>query len=61
MVGASREAVNRTFAKLVEGGLVRTENRWVVVPDPDRLERVAGESGHGPRTARPVSRIPAGG
>jgi CRP/FNR family cyclic AMP-dependent transcriptional regulator len=61
MVGASREAVNRTLVKLVECGLVRTENRWVVVPDPDRLERITGTAEHGPRRPGLVSRIPGGG
>jgi CRP/FNR family transcriptional regulator, cyclic AMP receptor protein len=61
MVGASREAVNRALAKLAQGGLVRTENRWVIVPDPERLERVADGAGHGPRRPTVVSRIPEAG
>jgi CRP/FNR family cyclic AMP-dependent transcriptional regulator len=38
MVGASREAVNRTLRGLAARGLVRTHERTVVVPDPGALE-----------------------
>jgi CRP/FNR family transcriptional regulator len=38
MVGASREAVNRTLGSLSARGLVRTEGRTVVIPDPSALE-----------------------
>jgi CRP/FNR family cyclic AMP-dependent transcriptional regulator len=38
MVGASREAVNRTMGGLTARGLVRTEGRTVVIPDPEALE-----------------------
>jgi CRP-like cAMP-binding protein len=37
MVGASREAVNRTLRSFVERDLVRTSRREVVVPDLDAL------------------------
>lgn len=37
MVGASREAVNRSLRPLVERDLVRTGARCVVVPDPEAL------------------------
>jgi CRP/FNR family transcriptional regulator len=42
MVGASREAVNRTLGGLAAAGLVRTEGRIVVIPDPAALGRQAG-------------------
>jgi CRP/FNR family transcriptional regulator len=38
MVGASREAVNRTLGGLTARGLVRTEGRTVVIPDPEALD-----------------------
>lgn len=38
MVGASREAVNRTLGGLTARGLVRTQGRTVVIPDPAALE-----------------------
>ncbi|HEX6231364.1 MAG TPA: Crp/Fnr family transcriptional regulator [Actinomycetota bacterium] len=38
MVGASREAVNRTLGALAARGLVRTDGRAVVIPDPDALD-----------------------
>lgn len=37
MVGASREAVNRTIAALASRGLVRTAGRRFVIPDPGAL------------------------
>jgi CRP/FNR family transcriptional regulator, cyclic AMP receptor protein len=37
MVGASREAVNRSLVSLSARGLVRVEDRRYVVPDPDAL------------------------
>jgi CRP-like cAMP-binding protein len=37
MVGASREAVNRTVGALISRGLLRTEGRTVVIRDPDEL------------------------
>jgi CRP-like cAMP-binding protein len=37
MVGASREAVSRTMGQLSAHGLVRTEGRTVVIPDPEAL------------------------
>jgi CRP/FNR family transcriptional regulator len=37
MVGASREAVNRTIRGLVERDLIRTTRREVLVRDPDAL------------------------
>lgn len=39
MVGASREAVNRTVGALTSRGLLRTEGRTVVIRDPDELVR----------------------
>ena len=39
MVGASREAVNRSLRALVEADLVRTGRTGVVIPDPDALAR----------------------
>ena len=39
MVGASREAVNRTLGALTSRGLLRTEGRTVVIKDPDELVR----------------------
>jgi CRP/FNR family cyclic AMP-dependent transcriptional regulator len=39
MVGASREAVNRSLGVLAARGLVRTEHRTFVIPDLDALER----------------------
>ena len=45
MVGASREAVNRSLGALASRGLVRTERRTFVIPDVDALER--SESGSG--------------
>jgi CRP-like cAMP-binding protein len=39
MVGASREAVNRTVSTLSARGLVRSSGRRIVIPDPDALER----------------------
>jgi CRP-like cAMP-binding protein len=41
MVGASREAVNRTVGALISRGLLRTEGRTVVIRDPDELLRDA--------------------
>lgn len=38
MVGASREAVNRTLGGLTARGLVRTRGRTVVIPDPAALD-----------------------
>lgn len=38
MVGASREAVNRTLGSLTARGLVRTNGRVVLIPDPEALE-----------------------
>jgi CRP/FNR family transcriptional regulator len=38
MVGASREAVNRTLGGFTARGLVRTEGRTVVIPDPSALD-----------------------
>jgi CRP-like cAMP-binding protein len=37
MVGASREAVNRTLGGLASRGLVRTSGRSIVIPDPAAL------------------------
>jgi CRP/FNR family transcriptional regulator len=37
MVGASREAVNRSLKALVARDLVRTTGRGLVIPDPDAL------------------------
>jgi CRP/FNR family cyclic AMP-dependent transcriptional regulator len=45
MVGASREAVNRSLGALASRGLVRTERRTFVIPDVDALER--SERGNG--------------
>ncbi len=42
MVGASREAVNRSLAALAARGLVRTRGRRLVISDPDALAREAG-------------------
>jgi CRP/FNR family transcriptional regulator, cyclic AMP receptor protein len=39
MVGASREAVNRSLGALAARGLVRTEHRTFVIPDLEALER----------------------
>ncbi len=39
MVGTSRETVNRTLAAMSSRGLVRTEGRHLVIPDPAALER----------------------
>ena len=38
MVGASREAVNRTLGALTARGLVRTNGQTVVIPDPAALD-----------------------
>jgi CRP/FNR family cyclic AMP-dependent transcriptional regulator len=61
MVGASREAVNRTLGKLIARRLVRTDRRWIVLPDPEALENLAGSPGLGPRRLGSVSPIPAAG
>ena len=71
MVGSSREAVNRTLAKLSRRDLVRVDHRWIVLPDPSALERwPAGDGDVHDRTpngdrarGEPValSPIPAGG
>jgi CRP/FNR family transcriptional regulator len=45
MVGASREAVNRSLGALASRGLVRTERRTFVIPDVDALERSENGSG----------------
>jgi CRP/FNR family transcriptional regulator len=37
MVGASREAVNRTLGGLAARGVVRTQGRTIVIPDPAAL------------------------
>ncbi|MEX2202884.1 MAG: Crp/Fnr family transcriptional regulator [Actinomycetota bacterium] len=37
MVGASREAVNRTLGSFIAHGLVRRRGRTVVIPDPSAL------------------------
>jgi CRP-like cAMP-binding protein len=37
MVGASREAVNRTLGGLAARGLVRARGGEVVIPDPSAL------------------------
>ncbi|MBI2239024.1 MAG: Crp/Fnr family transcriptional regulator [Actinobacteria bacterium] len=42
MVGASRETVNKSLAALSSRGLVRTEGRRYVIPDPDALQRLGG-------------------
>ncbi len=39
MVGASREAVNRSLGVLAARGLVKAEHRTFVIPDVDALER----------------------
>lgn len=44
MVGASREAVNRSLGALMARGLVRTEHRTFVIPDLDALERSETEA-----------------
>ena len=41
MVGASREAVNRSVGALTARGLLRTEGRTVVINDPEELLRDA--------------------
>jgi CRP-like cAMP-binding protein len=41
MVGASREAVNRSVGALTARGLLRTEGRTVVIRDPEELLRDA--------------------
>jgi CRP-like cAMP-binding protein len=41
MVGATREAVNRTLGGLASRGLVRTDGRTIVIPDPEALESAA--------------------
>ncbi len=41
MVGASREAVNRSLVPLFRQGLVRTEDRRYVIPDLPALARLA--------------------
>jgi len=41
MVGASREAVNRTVGALISRGLLQTQGRTVVIRDPDELVRDA--------------------
>lgn len=38
MVGATREAVNRTLGGLASRGLVKTDGRTIVIPDPEALE-----------------------
>ena len=38
MVGATREAVNRSLGGLVSRGLVKTEGRTIVIPDPEALQ-----------------------
>ena len=38
MVGASREAVNRTVGALTARGLVRSTGPWIVISDPRALE-----------------------
>lgn len=50
MVGASREAVNRSLGVLVTRGLLRTEHRMFVIPDVDALERseIEGAATGGP-------------
>jgi CRP/FNR family transcriptional regulator len=53
MVGASREAVNRTLGGMTARGLVRLERRTVVIPDPAALGPDAHEGTHAGRT-RPV-------
>lgn len=53
MVGATRETVNRTLGSLAAHGLVRTDGRVVVIPDPDALEPDA------PVTVREPHRPPA--
>jgi CRP-like cAMP-binding protein len=44
MVGATREAVNRTLVGLSRRGLVRTEERRYVIPDLAALEGLAGDA-----------------
>jgi CRP-like cAMP-binding protein len=39
MVGASREAVNRSMGALAARGLVRSSGRRLFITDPDALER----------------------
>lgn len=41
MVGASREAVNRSMGGLAARGLVRTDGRTIVIPDPEALQGTA--------------------
>ena len=41
MVGASREAVNRSLRGLADADLVRTGRAGVVITDPDALERAS--------------------
>ncbi len=42
MVGTTRESVNRTMSALAARGLVRTQDRRYVLPDPDALAGAAG-------------------
>lgn len=41
LVGATRPAVNWAMMKLRKAGLIATENRHLVLPDPDALRRLA--------------------
>jgi DNA-binding GntR family transcriptional regulator len=43
MVGASREAVNRSVGALAARGLVRSSGRRLFITDPDALERHGSE------------------
>jgi CRP/FNR family transcriptional regulator len=38
MVGVSRETVNRTVGTMSARGLVRSKERWIVLPDPEALD-----------------------
>jgi DNA-binding transcriptional regulator LsrR (DeoR family) len=41
MIGATRQSVNRLLVDLVDRGLVRIERETLVIPDLERLERLA--------------------
>lgn len=52
MVGASREAVNKTLGRLAARGLVRTQGRRYLIPDLERLAAVGGLDGEPARWGR---------
>jgi CRP-like cAMP-binding protein len=41
MIGATRQSVNRLLVDLVDRGLVSIERDTLVIPDLERLERLA--------------------